>query len=94
MHEVFGRLREIPLDVAAQPRMVVENAQRDRPQPLAARSEHLERTVVEVEMPQRPDILGFVAADLARLATLFGACFAWASFGPRRRFAHQAVRCM
>ena len=68
MHEVFRRLREIPLDVAAQSRMVVENAQRDRPQPLAALSEHVERTVVEIEVPQRPDILGFVAADLACLA--------------------------
>ena len=68
MHEVLGGLRKIPLDVAAQSRMVVEDAQRDRPQPLAALSEHLERTVVEIEVPQRPDILGFVAADLARLA--------------------------
>ena len=92
MHQVLGGLREIPLDVAAQSRMIVEDAQRDRPQPLAALSEHLERSVVEIEVPQRPDILGFVAADLARLASLFRASFARTPFGPRRRFAHQAVR--
>ena len=31
VHEVLGGLREIPLDVAAQSRVVIEDAQRDRP---------------------------------------------------------------
>ena len=56
MHQVLGGLREIPLDVAAESRVVVEDAQRDRAQPLAVGSEHLERSVVEIEMPQRPDV--------------------------------------
>ena len=36
MDQVLGGLREVPLDVAAQPRVVIKDAQRDRPQPLAA----------------------------------------------------------
>ena len=83
VHQVLGGLREVPLDVAAQSRVVIEDAQRDRAQPLAAGSEHLERSVVEIEMPQRPDVLGFVAADLARLAPLFRAYFARALLRPR-----------
>ena len=71
MHQVLRGLREVPLDVAAQSRVVIEDAQRDRAQPLAAVSEHLERTVVEIEMPQGADVLGFVAADLARLCAFF-----------------------
>ena len=69
MDQILGGLREIPLDVAAQPRVVVEDAQRDRPQPLAAGSEHLERSVMEVEMPECSDVGGFVAADLPCLAS-------------------------
>jgi hypothetical protein len=57
VHQVLGSLREIPLDVVAQPRVVIEDAQRDRPQPLAAGSEHLERSMVEVEMPERSDVV-------------------------------------
>ena len=51
VHEVFSGLREVPLDVAAKPRVVIENAQRDRAHPLAVRSEHLERCMVEIEVP-------------------------------------------
>ena len=36
VHEVLRSLREVPLDVAAQSRVVIEDAQRDRAQPLAA----------------------------------------------------------
>ena len=43
VHEVFSGLREVPLDMAAKPRVVIENAQRDRAHPLAVGSEHLER---------------------------------------------------
>ena len=71
MHQVVRGLREIPLDVATQSRVVIEDAQRNRAQPLAAVSEHLQRTMVEIEMPQSADVLGFVAADLARLSPFF-----------------------
>jgi hypothetical protein len=37
--------------MAAQSRVVVKDAEGDRPQPLAAGSEHLERSGVEIEVP-------------------------------------------
>ncbi len=71
VHQVLGSLREVPLDVTAQSRVVVEDAQRERAQPLTAGSEHLERSMVEIEMPQGADVRGFVAADLTRRAPFF-----------------------
>ena len=91
MHQILGSLREVPLDVAAQSRVVVEDAQRDRAQPLAAGSKHLERSMVEIEMPQRPDVRGFVAADLARLSPSFGVGFAGALVQRNPGLFHQAV---
>ena len=92
VYEVLRGLREVPLDVAAESRVVIEDAQRNRPQPLAVGSEHLERSVVEIEMPQRPDVLGFKAANLACLAPFFGAHFTGAVPGLGSRLAHPAVR--
>ena len=91
MHQVLGSLREIPLDVVAQSRVIIEDAQRDRPQPLAAGSEHLERAVMEVEVPERSDVGGFVAADLPCLPSRFRACRARTSAGPEPGPTHQAV---
>ena len=82
MHQILGGLREVPLQVAAQSRVVIENAQHDRALPLAAVREHLERPVVEIEMPQGPDVLGFVAADLSSLASVSRARFAGAASWP------------
>ena len=47
--------------------------------------------MVEIEMPQRPDVLGFVAANLARLSPSFGAGFAGALVQRNPRLSHQAV---
>ena len=71
--------------------MVVEDAQGDGAQPLAAGSEHLLRTVMEIEAPQRPDVLGFVAANLARLVPSFGAGFARASVRHNHGLLQQTV---
>ena len=73
MHQVLGGLGEIPLQMTAQTRVVVEDAQGERALPLAAGGEHLERAVVEIEVPQGTDVLGFVTADLALFAPLFRA---------------------
>jgi len=85
--EILGGLREVPLQVAAQPRVVVEDAQGQRTLPLAAGGEHLERAVVEIEVPQGTDVLRFVAADLTLFATLLRAAspgWPWdAGFGLR-----------
>ena len=48
-------------------------------------------TVVEIEVPQRPDVLGFVTADLARLSPSFGAGLARASVRHNHRFLEQTV---
>ena len=53
--------------------------------------EHLERAVVEVEVPQRPDVLGLVAANLAGLASGFGDRLARVSGGLWLGFAYPAV---
>ena len=92
VHEVLGGLGGVPLDVAAEPRVVVEDAQGDRAEPLAAGGEHLERTVVEIEMPERADVGGFVAADLTGLAPDLGTFFSGAHFWVRPGPGHPAVR--
>src|SRR5262249_29739494 len=91
VHQVFSGLREIPLNVTAKSRMVIENAQRNRVQPLAAGSKHLEGPMVEIEMPQRPDVVSLIAADLSRLASLFRERFAGAPLGHWPGLAHPAV---
>ena len=64
VRQVLGGFRQIPLQVAAEPRAVVEDAQGQRLLPLAAGREHRERAVVEVEVPQCADVFRLVAADL------------------------------
>jgi hypothetical protein len=91
VHQVFGGLREIPLDVTAAARVVVEDAQRNRQTPLAIRGKHLERSTVEVEMPERPNVRGFIAADLSGVAPYFGAHFAGTLAATEPRLAQQAM---
>ena len=55
---------------ATVPRVIVQDAQRQRPLPLATRRDHLQRAVMEVEVPQCADVLGLVTADLTPLAPL------------------------
>src|ERR1700726_1872804 len=61
----LGGLGQIPLQMTGEPRSVVENAEQDRRHPLAARGEHLLRSMMTVPMPQAANVLGLVAADLA-----------------------------
>ena len=89
--EVLGGLGEVPLQMAAQPRMVVEDAQGDGRLPAAAGREDLQPAVVEIAVPQRADVLGFVAADLALFAALGRQDFAGAALDVRPRLAEQAV---
>ena len=94
MHEILGGLGKVPLEVAAEPRMVVQDGQGDGPLPLAAGSEDLPRTVMEVEVPKRPHVLGFVAADLPVLASLGGNDFARAALRPHARLRNRPWACM
>src|SRR5437879_1011098 len=54
-------------------------------------SEHLLRSMVEIEVPQSPDVFGFVAADLSRLTSPFRASFTGVSRRLKPRLTHQAV---
>ena len=91
MHQILGRLREVPLQMAAQPRVIVEDPQRQRPLPLATRQEHRKRALMEVQMPQGADILGLVAADLSTLASLRRTFLAGTALGRRPPLADPAV---
>ncbi len=81
MDQVFGGLRKIPLKMTAQARVVIQNAQRDGVFPLSAIGDHFEGSMMEVEMPQGSDILGFIAANLpvftAAGCTLFSRAPFW-----------------
>jgi hypothetical protein len=91
VHQVLRGLGEVPLHVTAQSRVVIEDAQHDRGSPPAVVGEHFERSVMEIEMPQRSDVRGFVAADFSRLASLFRADLTWALLGGKPRLFHQAA---
>ena len=63
--DILGVLRQIPLQMTGNPRAVVERAEQDRCNQLAARGDHLARTMVAVKMEEAADILGLEASYLA-----------------------------
>ena len=65
--DVLGRLVQIPLEMAGQTRTVIEDAEQQRRPPFALGRQHLARAVMEIPVPQAVDVLGLVAAHLARL---------------------------
>ena len=52
VHQMLGCLVKVPLDMARQPRAIVDDAQAVRLGPTALRGQHVPRTFMEVEMPQ------------------------------------------
>ena len=66
MHQTRSRFVEIPLRVTDKPGAVVQNGQQDRSDPLAVRQQHLERSVMEVEVPQTAHVLALVTANFTR----------------------------
>ena len=71
--------------------MVVEDSQGDGALPLLAGTKYLERSMVEIEMPQRSDVHGFIAVDLACLPPSFDEGFARAFVQLNPGLLHQAV---
>ena len=53
MHEILRGLGQIPLQVRAVPRVIIQDPQRQRPLPLATRGDHLQRAVMEIEDNRR-----------------------------------------
>ena len=91
VHQRGSGLVEEPLQVADQPRMVVHNAEQQRLVPLPIGGEHLARTMVEVQVPERGHVVDLVATHLACLAA------SRSSDGPIRArargwLAHQTLR--
>ena len=78
MHQGLGGLVQIPLQMADQAGVIVDDRQQQRRGPDAGAGEHLARAVMKVQMPQGMDILGLVAAHLAGLQAPGGL------LGPRR----------
>ncbi len=89
--EILGGLGEVPLQMAAQSRMVVQDAQGDGFLPAAAGREDLQPTVMEIGVPERAHVLGFVTADLALFAALGRPDFAGTALDARPRLADQTV---
>src|SRR6266849_5381632 len=82
MRYVLSGLRQVPLQVTGEPRAVIEHTKQDGRLPLAARREHLLRSVVAVPVPQAVHVLGLVAAHFAVEEPRLGALCA---VGPPRR---------
>ena len=72
VHQALGGLVEIPLQVADQARAIVEDAEQHRLDPGAGAGEHLARAVVEVQVPERADVLDLEAAHLQLLEAVAG----------------------
>ena len=70
VHEALRGLVEVPLQVAHQARAVIDDAQQHRLDPGAGAGEHLARAVMEVEVPQRRDVLDLEAANLQLLEAI------------------------
>src|ERR1700687_1199773 len=65
VRDVRSTLRQIPLQMAGQPRVIIEHAEEDRRAPFAAWRQHLARTVVAIPMPKSVHILSLEATHLA-----------------------------
>ena len=70
--EFPGSFGQIPLEMAAEPGMVVEYPQQNGIHPLAVDSGHTQGAVMEIQMPEPVDIFVFIAADLPRFITALG----------------------
>jgi hypothetical protein len=67
VHQALRRLVQVPLQVAHEARAIVDDAQQHRLDPGAGAGEHAARGVVEVQVPQRGDVLDLEAAHFQLL---------------------------
>ncbi len=72
MDQGLGGLIEVPLQMADQAGVIVDDRQQQGLDPDATPGQHLARAMMKVQMPQGMDILGFIAAHLAGLQALGG----------------------
>ena len=72
MDEDLGGLGQVPLQVTAKPRVVIQEAEQDRRAPLARDGQHPVLAVMEVGVPEPVAARDFVAQHLARLDPRLG----------------------
>jgi hypothetical protein len=65
VHQHLGGFVGVPLQVTDQARAIVDDAEQQRREPGSGRREHLARAVMEIQVPQRRDVLDLEAAHLA-----------------------------
>ena len=69
MHQRLGILSAVPLQVATQTRVIVENAEQLRFDPVPCLLEDTARALMKVQMPKPERIVRFIASDLQCLQT-------------------------
>ena len=62
VNQALGGFVQIPLQVAAKARAVIEHPEEQRRDPGARGAEHRARTMMKIKMPQTVDVVGFEAA--------------------------------
>jgi hypothetical protein len=77
--------------MAAEPRVVIENAQQDGISPATLVQQHPERAMMKIQMPEPVDILAFITAYFAGLVTVLGGLSARTVDRPPPRPLKQAV---
>ena len=70
MYQGLGRLVQIPLQVAVQTGVIVVDPQQQRCFPLPGTGQHLERSVVEIQVPEPMGIFGLKTSDFAAFQPL------------------------
>ena len=70
--EFLGALGQIPLGMASQAAMIIEDAQQDRIGPATVVQQDRQRAVMKVQVPEAVDIFVFVTAHLAALEAVLG----------------------
>src|SRR5208283_5406242 len=63
---------QIPLQMATEPRVIVENAQQDRIRPATVAKQYPEGTMMEIQVPEPVDILALITAYFPGLVTMLG----------------------
>ena len=72
MNQALGGFVEIPLQVADQTRAVIDDAEQQGFDPVACAPQHLARGMMEIQMPQRTDVIDLEAADLQSFEPVAG----------------------
>ena len=83
--EFFGPFGQIPLEMTAEPGVVIQDGEQDRINPAAVGQEHAQGAVMEIQMPEAVDIFALIAADFPGLIAVLGRLSSWAMDGSTAR---------